>query len=211
MRNFKIHLFIQEIIFLLEKTSTNQRPFITVAHTSELEKLYNHNKDDLFHYIKKTFYDENSAQDILHDSFLNFFRYYENKDIPDPISCRMILFRIARNLMINHAKSYYQRNVSFVGEDTSGNFASKTPSPEFSILEKIDQLDVKNTIDSLLNMISPEYREALLLRYQQDLKLEEISKILGMSISGVSRLIERAEKALAQEGKKMGFQPGNYI
>ncbi|EKR90907.1 MULTISPECIES: RNA polymerase sigma factor [Leptospira] len=182
-----------------------------MAHTSELEKLYNHNKDDLFHYIKKTFYDENSAQDILHDSFLNFFRYYENKDIPDPISCRMILFRIARNLMINHAKSYYQRNVSFVGEDTSGNFASKTPSPEFSILEKIDQLDVKNTIDSLLNMISPEYREALLLRYQQDLKLEEISKILGMSISGVSRLIERAEKALAQEGKKMGFQPGNYI
>lgn len=196
---------------MLEKTSTNRRPFITVAHTSELEKLYNHNKDDLFHYIKKSFYDENSAQDILHDSFLNFFRYYEDKSIPDPTSCRMILFRIARNLMINHAKSYYQRNVSLVGEDVSSNFTSKTPSPEFSVLEKIDQSDVKNIIDSLLDTISPEYKEALLLRYQQDLKLEEISKILGMSISGVSRLIERAEKALAQEGKKIGFQPENYI
>lgn len=113
--------------------------------------------------------------------------------------------------MINHAKSYYQRNVSLVGEDVSSNFTSKTPSPEFSVLEKIDQSDVKNIIDSLLDTISPEYKEALLLRYQQDLKLEEISKILGMSISGVSRLIERAEKALAQEGKKIGFQPENYI
>lgn len=184
---------------------------ITVAHTTELEKLYNHNKDDLFHYIKKSFYDENSAQDILHDSFLNFFRYYENKDLPDPTSCRMILFRIARNLIINHAKSYYQRNVSLVGEDTGNNFASKSPSPESSVMEKIDQSDVKSTMDSLLEAISPEYKEALLLRYQQDLKLDEISKILGMSISGVSRLIERAEKALAQEGKKIGFQPGNYI
>ncbi|TGK33413.1 sigma-70 family RNA polymerase sigma factor [Leptospira gomenensis] len=182
-----------------------------MARTSELEALYNHNKDDLFHYIKKSFYDENSAQDILHDSFLNFFRYYETKEIPDPTSCRMILFRIARNLIINHAKSYYQRNVSLVGEDTGNNFASKSPSPESSVMEKMDQSDVKNTMDQLLEAISPEYREALLLRYQQDLKLEEISKILGMSISGVSRLIERAEKALAQEGKKRGFQPGNYI
>ncbi|EMS82377.1 RNA polymerase sigma factor [Leptospira noguchii] len=182
-----------------------------MAHTSELEKLYNHNKDDLFHYIRKSFYDESSAQDILHDSFLNFFKYYENRDIPDFTSCRMILFRIARNLIINHSKSYYQRNVSLVGEDTGSSFTSKSPSPEFSVLEKIDQSDVKNIIDSLLDTISTEYKEALLLRYQQDLKLDEISKILGMSISGVSRLIERAEKALAQEGKKIGFQPANYI
>ncbi|MFB5650058.1 RNA polymerase sigma factor [Leptospira wolffii] len=182
-----------------------------MSETLFFEKLYNKNKDHLFSFIRRSIRDESTALDLLQDTFLNFFKHYTGKDIPDEQISRMILFRIARNLMINHGKSYYQKNVSLVGEESSVVFGSKAQGPEGQVLDDIEAQNLGKMLSELLSTLPEEQRTAIDLRYSQNCKLEEIAQVLDLSVSGVSRLLERAEKHLLQEGKRKGFQPSSFL
>ncbi|PJZ68359.1 RNA polymerase subunit sigma-70 [Leptospira perolatii] len=175
------------------------------------ENIYNQNKDHLFSFIRRSIRDESTALDLLQDCFLNFFKHYSEREIPESNISRMILFRIARNLMINHGKSYYQKNVSLMGEETSPIFGSKAQGPEGQVLDKMEAEDLSRMLGELMSVLPEEQRTALELRYGQGCKLEEIAQVLDLSISGISRLLERAEKAMLLEGKRRGFQPGNFL
>nr|WP_244283024.1 sigma-70 family RNA polymerase sigma factor [Leptospira neocaledonica] len=185
--------------------------YSTVSETLFFEKLYNKNKDHLFSFIRRSVQDESTALDLLQDTFLNFFKHYSGKELPDEQVSRMILFRISRNLMINHGKSYYQKNVALVGEETSSLFSSKGQGPESQVLDEMEAQNLGKIVGELLNTLPEEQKTAIELRYSQGCKLEEIASVLDLSVSGVSRLLERAEKQLLQEGKKRGIQPSSFL
>jgi RNA polymerase sigma-70 factor, ECF subfamily len=50
--------------------------------------------------------------------------------------------------------------------------------------------------DALATVLSDRQREAMILRYQRDLSVEDIAAIMGLSTSGVRSLISRALDAL---------------
>ncbi|WP_040911707.1 RNA polymerase sigma factor [Leptospira broomii] len=182
-----------------------------MSDTLFFEKLYNKNKDHLFSFIRRSVRDESTALDLLQDTFLNFFKHYSGKVLPEEQIARMILFRIARNLMINHSKSYYQKNVSLVGEEVGTVFGSKTQGPEGQVLDDMAAQDLASMFSILFEILPEDQKTALDLRYSQGCKLEEIAQVLELSVSGVSRLLERAEKAILQEGKRRGFQPESFL
>ncbi|EQA44597.1 sigma-70, region 4 [Leptospira broomii serovar Hurstbridge str. 5399] len=196
---------------LLEKTEPGKNFHSTVSDTLFFEKLYNKNKDHLFSFIRRSVRDESTALDLLQDTFLNFFKHYSGKVLPEEQIARMILFRIARNLMINHSKSYYQKNVSLVGEEVGTVFGSKTQGPEGQVLDDMAAQDLASMFSILFEILPEDQKTALDLRYSQGCKLEEIAQVLELSVSGVSRLLERAEKAILQEGKRRGFQPESFL
>nr|WP_246050553.1 sigma-70 family RNA polymerase sigma factor [Leptospira langatensis] len=196
---------------LLEKRLKEKNFYPTVSEALFFEKLYNKNKDHLFSFIRRSIQDESTALDLLQDTFLNFFKHYTNKELPDEQVSRMILFRIARNLMINHGKSYYQKNVALVGEETSSLFGSKAQGPESQVIEEMEAQNLGKILSELLATLPEEQKTAIELRYSQSCKLEEIAQVLDLSVSGVSRLLERAEKHLLQEGKKRGFHPSSFL
>ena len=57
----------------------------------------------------------------------------------------------------------------------------------------------------LLEGMKEDLRTVLLLRYQSGMRLEEIAGIMNLSISTISRMIQKAEQALVQEGRKRGI------
>lgn len=113
--------------------------------------------------------------------------------------------------MINHGKSYYQKNVALVGEETSSLFSSKGQGPESQVLDEMEAQNLGKIVSELLSTLPEEQKTAIELRYSQGCKLEEIASVLDLSVSGVSRLLERAEKQLLQEGKKRGIQPSSFL
>ncbi|TGK11949.1 sigma-70 family RNA polymerase sigma factor [Leptospira fletcheri] len=198
---------------LLEKRQPIKNFLSTVSDTLFFEKLYNANKDHLFSFIRRSVKDESTALDLLQDTFLNFFKHYSGKgNLPQEQIARMILFRIARNLMINYGKSYYQKNVSLMGgEEVASFFGSKAQGPEGQVLDDMAAQDLTRALNEILEILPEEQKTAVELRYSQGCKLEEIAQVLGLSVSGVSRLLERAEKAILQEGKRRGFKPESFL
>jgi RNA polymerase sigma-70 factor, ECF subfamily len=59
-----------------------------------------------------------------------------------------------------------------------------------------------------LSRIRPEYREVVVLRYQEGLTQPEIAEILGLPSGTVKTYLHRARKELAGILSELGWGPG---
>src|SRR5215469_12667409 len=101
------------------------------------------------------------------------------------------LFSIARNLAIDHLRK--QQRASGKASDVPGDEAGlNLPAPDFEspFFAAARSEDAKR-IATALGALEPIYREALLLRFQEDLSLAEIAQVAGAPISTVSSRIHR--------------------
>jgi RNA polymerase sigma-70 factor (ECF subfamily) len=111
------------------------------------------------------------------------------------------LFAIARNLTLDHLR---QRRIFSLdsdnedsGEPHSGHspdhdgkplsLASHDPSPFELAARTEDAQRLAHTLDTL----EPIYREALVLRFQEDLSLQEMATVIGVPLTTVSSRIYR--------------------
>jgi RNA polymerase sigma-70 factor, ECF subfamily len=101
------------------------------------------------------------------------------------------LFAIARNLAIDHMRE--RRTLSLDSND-DGEWeaavpaqASDAPSP-FVLAARTE--DAERLAHSL-QALEPIYREALVLRFQEDLSLHEISAVVGAPVSTIASRIYR--------------------
>ena len=104
------------------------------------------------------------------------------------------LFSIARHLAIDTTRR--RQNVSLDQQDegdwTPASPVSHAASPFVLAARTQDAERLAGSIDTL----GPLYREALLLRFQEDLSLQEISAIVGAPVSTVASRIQRGLAAL---------------
>jgi RNA polymerase sigma-70 factor, ECF subfamily len=109
------------------------------------------------------------------------------------------LFTIARNLAIDHLRK--RRMVSVDDEeawqDTHPSPASDVPSP-FTLAARTEDAAL---LAQSLQTLDPTYREALVLRFQEDLSLQEISAVVGAPVSTVSSRIYRGLAMLRSQFK----------
>jgi RNA polymerase sigma-70 factor (ECF subfamily) len=109
------------------------------------------------------------------------------------------LFTIARNLAIDHMR---KRQISSLDSNGDGDWeagatspASNIPSP-FALAARTE--DAERLAHSLATLDSV-YREALVLRFQEDLSLQEISTVVGAPVSTVSSRIYRGLATLRSQ------------
>jgi len=93
------------------------------------------------------------------------------------------LFAIARNLALDWLRRQTQPGTEFVAEST----AADGQSPFVSAAKSEDAMRLADALGSL----EPIYREALLLRFQEELSLQEIAGIAGAPVSTISSRIHR--------------------
>jgi RNA polymerase sigma-70 factor (ECF subfamily) len=93
------------------------------------------------------------------------------------------LFSIARNLAIDDLRR--RQNVSL--EEAEGG----PPDPASPFLAAARSQDAVR-LAAALDALEPIYREVLLLRFQEDLSLQEISHVIGRPVPTVSTRIHRA-------------------
>jgi len=101
------------------------------------------------------------------------------------------LFSIARNLAIDHLRKQQTATARhrMCREDEAG---LNPPAPDFEspFFAAARSEDAKR-IAAALGSLEPIYREALLLRFQEELSLAEIAQVAGAPISTVSSRIHR--------------------
>jgi RNA polymerase sigma-70 factor (ECF subfamily) len=99
------------------------------------------------------------------------------------------LFRVARNIAFDAMRK--RRTLSLDSDDDDGHVrpspASNEPSP-YTLAARTE--DAERLAHSL-QTLEPVYREALVLRFQEDLSLQEISVVVGAPVSTVASRIYR--------------------
>ncbi|MFQ5436110.1 MAG: RNA polymerase sigma factor [Anaerolineae bacterium] len=78
-----------------------------------------------------------------------------------------------------------------------------TKGPE-SALVKNEQQEL---VQSLLQELPPDYRQAVVLRYWYDLSYEEIAEVMNTTVSAIKSRLFRARRQLAQIGMVHGLSP----
>ena len=117
------------------------------------------------------------------------------------------LFAIARNLAIDYLRKKRKavQTASLPNDrDAMLQLPSSSPSPFEAAARSEDAIRLAGQ----LQILSPLYREALLLRFQEDLSLPEIAQVLGAPVTTVTSRIYRGLAALRSAFEEGGDSPG---
>lgn len=135
------------------------------------------------------------VDDLVQETWLRVLERGRSYDGQSPFA--PWLFRIARNLAVDSLRKRRVFSLNSGDSDTDGaagiDFAeslalsSNAPSP----FEQAARTEDARLLSASLETLPPAVREALVLRFQEDLSLEEIAAIAGASVSTVSSRIYR--------------------
>lgn len=127
------------------------------------------------------------AEDLVQETWLRVLEHSGQYD--GSLRFEPWLFSIARNLAIDHLRKQQTTTQRMCREDEAG---ADLPAPDFEspFLAAARSEDAKR-IAAALGTLEPMYREALLLRFQEELSLAEIAHVARAPIPTVSSRIHR--------------------
>ena len=133
------------------------------------------------------------AEDLAQETWIRVLQrgsQYNGRQRFDPW-----LFAIARNLAIDDLRK--KRNVgATVSSPDDRDAMLLLPSSDPSPFEAAARSEDAMRLAGRLQILPPLYREALLLRFQEDLSLAEMAQVLGAPITTVTSRIYRGLAAL---------------
>jgi RNA polymerase sigma-70 factor (ECF subfamily) len=79
--------------------------------------------------------------------------------------------------------------------------SERSKGPEAQAVQGEEQ----KVVQELLETLSEEYREAVVLRYWYDMSYDEIAEVMATSVSAIKSRLFRARRQLAETGIEMGL------
>ena len=116
------------------------------------------------------------------------------------------LFSIARNLAIDYLRKK-RKTVQTASLPNERDAMLLLPSSGASPFEAAARSEDAIRLAGQLQILPPLYREALLLRFQEDLSLQEIAQVLGAPVTTVTSRIYRGLAALRSAFEEGGDSP----
>lgn len=163
---------------------------------AELVELY---QDKLFHMAYRMLNNRQEAEDIVQDTFL---RVYKNLDKYDEnLKFSTWIYRIATNLCIDRLRkrkpsySLDAESSEHEGLDGYSMIPSDNRTPESEVLLTETQRIVHQAIETL----PPKYKTIMMLRYIQDMSLQEIGDVLDMPVTTIKTRVHRGRDFLRKK------------
>ena len=147
------------------------------------------------------------AEDLTQETFI---RVYQNLKSfrPDVGSLQSWILKVGRNLIIDHYRQTrrYQPVGGSEEIETMNLSDDKIPSPQ----KVVEQLEASRFLRDGLQVLSPELKEAIILRDLEGMAYQEISELLGVPEGTVKSRINRGRielaKLLTKRRTQMGMQ-----
>lgn len=143
------------------------------------------------------------AEDLTQDVFLKLYRNLESFDAFKG-SFQTWITTLARNLLVDHfrrtrmERASDSMDASFDGEEDGPTFADRLADTRKGQHEHVAGLELKARIQSALKQLSPELREAVILRDLEDMDYKEIAAVLKVPEGTVKSRINRGRGELAR-------------
>jgi RNA polymerase sigma-70 factor (ECF subfamily) len=160
--------------------------------------LYDEQADAVFRFCLLRTSDRSTALDITQETFLKFWKVLLRGDRVD--NERALLFTITRNLVIDWFRSKRPLSLDALSEwdeeSAEEGFPSIVPEEVGRVKDDLELQSEAQFVMRRLHELDPPYREALYLRFVEDMRPAEIAGIVGKSVNVVSVRIHRGIQKL---------------
>ncbi|GGG07449.1 RNA polymerase sigma factor SigW [Paenibacillus abyssi] len=163
---------------------------------AEIVGLY---QEKLYHMAYRMLSNRQEAEDVVQDTFL---RVYNNLDRYDEtMKFSTWIYRIATNLCIDRLRkrkpsySLDAESSDHEGLDGYSMIPSDDRTPESETLLSETQRIIHQAMDTL----PAKYKSVMVLRYLQELSLQEIGDVLGMPVTTVKTRVHRGREFLRKK------------
>jgi len=162
----------------------------------EIVELY---KDKVYQLCYRMLGNRAEAEDIAQDAFIRAYINIERFDVSKKFSTW--LFRIATNLCIDRIrrkKPDYYLDAEIAGSDGLTMYsqipdASRPPDVEVASVE------IQDIIQKEMLALPEKYRSVIILKYIEELSLQEISEILDLPMGTVKTRLHRGREQLRKQ------------
>ena len=159
-----------------------------------LDRLIEQYQFRLFRYLLHLTANRERAEDFFQETWLRVLERGHQYD--GKWKFEAWLFAIARNLVLDwHRRKKPQSIDSLAGPEEDAAFDVKDEHSE-SPLEQVMQAEQKSSVQRSLEKVPAIYREVLVLRFQEEMQLDEIAGVTGAPISTVKSRLYRGLDAL---------------
>ena len=141
------------------------------------------------------------AEDVTQEIFIKVFQTLKSYDGAQG-SFSTWLNRVARNHLVDHyRRTRKDRVTSSLEEELPA--AEERPSPQMEPTGEVESRERREILQLALDRLSPDLREAVILRDLHDLDYEEIAQVLRVPQGTVKSRINRGRLELARVLKRM--------
>jgi|HubBroStandDraft_6_1064221.scaffolds.fasta_scaffold214485_2 RNA polymerase sigma-70 factor (ECF subfamily) len=143
------------------------------------------------------------AEDLTQEVFLKLYKNLASFDTQKG-SFQTWITTLARNLLVDHFRrtrldrASDSLDASFDGEEDGPTMADRLADPRPSQEQHVAGLELKVRVQNALKQLSPELREAVILRDLEDMDYKEISQVLRIPEGTVKSRISRGRGELAR-------------
>lgn len=159
--------------------------------------FYKYFINDMYAYGRSLGADEKQVMDAVQDVFLKVF--FDRPHLSSVEHFKYFLLKSLKNRLYDLFKSKsYSTTTDISGEGLT--FSIKTTVLD-EMIEDEDRMIIQQKIEKLLSVLSSSQKEALYLRYIQELEYAEISAMMGKSEVAIRKLVSQAIHTIRKENK----------
>jgi len=135
------------------------------------------------------------AEDLTQEIFLRAYRNLESFRA-DSASFRTWLYRVSRNLLIDHLRKERRSSITFFdhGEEKLSIEDDRSPGP----LRLMERAEAARILSAGLMALAPELRQAITLRELEGMSYREIARIAGTVEGTIKSRVSRGRLQLAR-------------
>ena len=145
------------------------------------DKIVKYHQSYAYAIALRFLYDEDDAEDIVQESFIRIWNHL--KDFDPEMKFTTWMYKIVVNLCYDKAKSNKRRTSVFARWNE--NLSKDNCIENIDLERDLTNKETAAVIKSLADGLSEKQRMIFLLRDLQDLTIQEVADITGMSESGI--------------------------
>ncbi len=165
-----------------------------------LSALYSLYINQLYSYGIKISGNEHIVMDCIQEIFLNLVDKRQVLLISE--KTHLYLFKSLRNKIIEEIRSQTRKRI--IEESLVSDIINQSRSAEEFIVSVEEENFQKKTINSAIESLTERQREAIFLKFTEDLSYEDIAIVLDIDIASVRTLIYRTLKKMKKSIVRKG-------
>lgn len=148
--------------------------------------LYEKYVNEMFSYGIALGVERETLYDLIHDVFLHLIEH--QNEIPGEGSEKYYLFRSLKNRLI----SLKRKEICFEGLEEVDDYEFSISVSGLELIEEEEERkEVAELIEEMLQCLTGRQKEAIYLRFMQELEYDEISELLGLTTKATRKLVYR--------------------
>jgi RNA polymerase sigma-70 factor, ECF subfamily len=160
---------------------------VLAGEREEYAELVRRYQEPLYRHALGMLGSPDAAADVTQESLIRAYTRLRSCHEPDRFG--PWTFRILRNRCLDYLKDRRRNTVSIEDESILG--ASETDAAV-----SLEQEELREAVFKALDQLPPAQKEAFLLKHVEDLSYDEMTELLGASVSALKMRVKRAREAL---------------